>query len=66
MSSCSLRGRPAEDVIPVSSAGTQRQALLRETKASVQPRIGWDGTGDQLRAFHTWLLVPATAIAPTS
>jgi hypothetical protein len=21
-------------------------------------RIGWYGTGDQLRAYHTWLLIP--------
>jgi hypothetical protein len=24
-------------------------------------RIGWYGNGDQLRAFHTWLLVPRSA-----
>jgi hypothetical protein len=29
-------------------------------------RNGWYGTGDQLRASHTWLLIPATATAPTS
>jgi hypothetical protein len=23
-----------------------------------QSRIGWYGTGDQLRAYHTWLLIP--------
>ena len=21
-------------------------------------RIGWYGTGDQIRAYHTWLLIP--------
>lgn len=24
----------------------------------LRTRIGWYGTGDQLRAYHTWLLVP--------
>jgi hypothetical protein len=29
-------------------------------------RIGWYGTGDQLRAYHTWRLIPATTTAPTA
>ena len=68
----------ASDVVVNDPSGTLSEGVtfdwttfglkIASTIAEYIPhtRIGWHGTGDQLRAYHTWLLIPATATAPTS
>ena len=60
----------ASDVVVNDSSGTLGEGVsfdwttfglkIASTIAEYVPhtRIGWYGTGDQLRAYHTWLLIP--------
>ncbi len=60
----------ASDVVVNDPAGTLSEGVtfnwttfglkIASTVAEYVPhtRIGWYGTGDQLRAYHTWLLIP--------
>jgi hypothetical protein len=55
----------ASDVVVNGPSGTLGEGVsfglkIASTIAEYVPhtRIGWYGTGDQLRAYHTWLLIP--------
>jgi hypothetical protein len=55
------RPRPSGTLSDGVSVGWTTFGLkITSTVAEYVPhtRIGWYGTGDQLRAYHTWLLIP--------
>jgi hypothetical protein len=52
--------RPARSarVSPSTGPRSASRSPARSPSASPHTRIGWYGTGAQLRAYHTWLLIP--------